>query len=66
MTAHSETCNAYGLPRQRLAYCTCGAQPHMAPPTCHCTAIARKRAEDRARLLEFIASTRPNPTEETT
>ena len=29
-------------------------------------ALCRKRAEDRARLLEFIATTRRNPTEETT
>lgn len=31
----------------------------------HDAAIARKRAEDRARLMDFINKTRPNP-EETT
>lgn len=29
---HEPECNAYGLPRQRLAWCTCGADPTNAPP----------------------------------
>jgi len=38
----------------------------MAAMTNHDAAIARKRAEERARLMEFIKSTRPNTTEEQT